>query len=1127
MVSNLTFGQSNYYPIVKNAKWGAIDSLGRIVIAPQYQHIDPFQNGIAKAKKRWLYGLIDAKENVRINFIYKNLTLEKSTTVSTTSLPDNVNLYRAKSESGLGYITSEGEKLSSFNYELLELLENDYYKYEIGGLKGIGKLGQDPITANKFQHVSQLENYFLGYNDKLITIIDTLGNEIYTGKDGLVSEAAGCFLFTRPDTMEIVSKSGEVTLFGDYEILSQLSFNGNNLIVQDLIQIKDDEEVGYFSLSKAKWIMKGSFDAMSICGDYYVVKKDGKYGVVDTSENLIAPCRYDDITCQPNFFVVEINKKTGILSTSGKEILKTAYDGVYFSSPVFIYHKDKKIGLLNQAGKVLTRIKYDNIKTTSLKSYLYTDESMTKYSFDSKGNILDEKVFTNFIQISSRMVFPKKIPSANRPLNTSIFDVAIDEPKMGWYEDSVQIKRKGKMVFARKWGLKINDSIAVKPQYLEIQVLNDSISFAYRMRIKDGGSRKSLPSKYFINYTMRFDIINHLSGTVIQKNVNNLCYSDWNERRNQTGYSLRMLSSKGISIVDSAFNTVQKEVYFADQIKEDRRAFGVESSNVKEPFFQKEISTVTYSEFVNVFPPVYHKATKEGYFNTKSVKFGYADNQGQTIIEPAFEEAKNFKNGIGIVKNGKKHGAVNFDSLIVPVQYATARPKVVGKDTLVLVSNDPSNKTILIDTLANSRASGFKSICINSRGDLIAKSDYYGILSPDLTWKSKPMFVSPPKTLGEHILFRQKKLGVADYHGNVLADPVFKEISSFQNGLVVTGKKSQKGLAEVDGTIILKQFYKDIKVTPNYVLASRRNSTAMYNREGELISNRKCNFVDVDENSGNFLFQKGKNTTIVNKAKKTKTKFKKLVGTTLLDSSIIYKTNSFVGLLAMDRTSLIPAKYQEIINFDDSTYLVKVNKIKGLYNREGVELLSCHYAHIVKVAPDVYAGFGGRYTSKFVNSKGEVLYEDNFYDVDPMQSGLIKCKRFSGVVYLNDQFKNALNCVYEDGFSFLEGYACVRYDGTWVIINPDGDELSASSFLEIKPLGKNLFAAKESRHYGLYNNRGDMILAANYEKIKFLKGDVIQVQKLGKVGYLKSNGNWLYNPFISQEQLGSHSPLHP
>ncbi|MFT7613454.1 MAG: hypothetical protein ACI9J3_002428, partial [Parvicellaceae bacterium] len=771
----------------------------------------------------------------------------------------------------------------------------------------------------------------------------------------------------------------------------------------------------------------------------------------------------------------------------------------------------------NQAGTVLTRLKYDNIKTTNLKSYLYAKDAMTKYTFDTKGNITDEKIFTNFIQISSRMVFPKKIPSANRTVGTSIFGMAISSPEKGWFLDSIPLKRKGKIVFAKKWGLKIQDSVVLKPQYLEIQVLNDSISFAYRMRIKDAGSRKTLPIKYHINYTMRFDIINHVTGKTLQNQVYNLSYYDWNKRNDQVGYSLRMLSRKGISIIDSAFNTVQKEVYFANHTKEARRAYGVESSSLKEPHFKKGHSNISYSAFINVFPPIYHKMVGSDFFNTQTVKFGYLNSLGETVIEPAFEEVGDFHNGIGVVKNGDKKGAVNFDSLIVPVQYASVNSRIVGKDTLVIVSNNPSNRTILIDTLAHTRKSGFKSIYVNTNGDLIAKAAHYGILSPDLTWKSKPIFVSAPKSLGDHILFRKKKWGVADYQGNIVADPVFKEISSFQNGMVVTGKKSKKGLSNIEGLVILKKVYNNIKVTPSYVLATRRNSTAMFNRQGELISNDKYSYVDVNENTGDFLFQKGRSTIIVNEKYNRRIKLKNIVGTSLLDSSIVIKSASFVGLITLNKNAIIPTKYHEILDFDDSTYLVKLNKIKGLYNREGKELLSCHYAHIVKVAPDIYAGFGGRYTSRFVNSKGDILYEDNFYDVDPIQNGLIKCKRYQGTIYLNRQFKNGLNAVYQDGYSFIEGYACVKYNGTWVIINPDGDELSASSFLDIKPLGKNLFAAKESRHYGLYNNHGGMILNAEYEKISFLDGQVIQVQKLGKVGYLKPSGDWLYNPFISQE----------
>ncbi|MBL4706405.1 MAG: WG repeat-containing protein [Flavobacteriales bacterium] len=176
--------------------------------------------------------------------------------------------------------------------------------------------------------------------------------------------------------------------------------------------------------------------------------------------------------------------------------------------------------------------------------------------------------------------------------------------------------------------------------------------------------------------------------------------------------------------------------------------------------------------------------------------------------------------------------------------------------------------------------------------------------------------------------------------------------------------------------------------------------------------------------------------------------------------------------------------------------------------------MPCSYLNIIKVYHDIYAGFGGPLRSKFVNSKGDLLHEGLFYRIYPASNGLILCQG-RGHVFLNLKFENQMNTVYQHAYPFIEGYTSVKRNGSYVIINQEGDELSIPGFSSLEPLAINTFMAKEAPLFGLYNNKGELILAPIYEHIRILDNEIIQVQKIGKVGYLKPNGEWLYNPFIS------------
>jgi WG containing repeat len=98
--------------------------------------------------------------------------------------------------------------------------------------------------------------------------------------------------------------------------------------------------------------------------DIATVKKQGKWGVIDTFGKEILPCKYDYIGLNSDrngIFAFGINGKSGLMRLDGTILLEPQYDIIRtkFDDGFWIYTKNGLDGLLSAAGKVLTPPIYD------------------------------------------------------------------------------------------------------------------------------------------------------------------------------------------------------------------------------------------------------------------------------------------------------------------------------------------------------------------------------------------------------------------------------------------------------------------------------------------------------------------------------------------------------------------------------------------------------------------------------------------------------------------------------------------------------------------------------------------------------------------------------------------------
>ena len=118
---------------------------------------------------------------------------------------------------------------------------------------------------------------------------------------------------------------------------------------------------------------------------------------------------------------------------------------------------------------------------------------------------------------------------------------------------------------------------------------------------------------------------------------------------------------------------------------------------------------------------------------------------------------------------------------------------------------------------------------------------------------------------------------------------------------------------------------------------------------------------------------------------------------------------------------------------------------------------------------------------------------------------------------------------YDDASSFIDGIAAVKKDGTWRLINTQGEYVCDTRFDDIKLHGngdyafENVMVAKENGTYGLYDAKGNTISEFRCKDADAFYGEPIAYQdNSGKWGYVDSKGEVVHSPEFDEVKSFSH-----
>ena len=366
---NLTPYEKSVLTYKENGKYGLINLEGKQITKLVYDEISSinYKEGTFLVKQNELEGIINMKGKVIIKCEYESVT-------SDNYYSENGNKKQA------GFIvskkTEDGYRYGYANYRGTIILNPIYTQLErvteIANEKGVYFIAFKNGQAGLLKNNKEILNY--EYEDIQYNVLGSIFVTKRNGKYGAVNQEGTTVLY--PEYDNVYTGGMYLNALKDKDIFI-FDLNGNKIETNEVSKTKTEN------------------------ANYYItIDKNNKYKVVDSKDNIIIDKDYTYIEYLPgDYFIVERDSKSGIIDSNGKSVIELKYDSIsrINETDILQMETNKNIALYNLNMKEI--VSMDNAIVKEVKDekayiLLYSDTDF-KY-LDKKGNILtSQNLFEN------------------------------------------------------------------------------------------------------------------------------------------------------------------------------------------------------------------------------------------------------------------------------------------------------------------------------------------------------------------------------------------------------------------------------------------------------------------------------------------------------------------------------------------------------------------------------------------------------------------------------------------------------------------------------------------------------------------------------------------------------------
>lgn len=360
--------------IKKDNKYGAIDETGKLVIPVEYERLSPTGEKTGSfcyyAGKNGKSGFLSCTNQVSIPFEFNTLNYRKTYIETQVRVPNGPPLR--------GVISLEGKEILPAVYTGIDASHDGCFIVSTGRVK----------------------NRIIGMTDRNGKfILDTIYSDYH-------SYSLNKFLiqFEQPVTPHSSQfTSGIFDLRTNQFVLSPGKYSVSRIIYQygrDVIHRTNKGYLHGWASMTGKLLIEPAYEELNATWDspFLIVKKDGKYGIIDSTGKTLLPFKYEKLDHfgpysfegylkRGDVFVITEGTKQGVITINGKLIIPIEYESVQTTSDGIICIKEGVSKVMNLEGRVYFQttefrigefdLEYGFVKTRNFHYDLYGNKLAT------------------------------------------------------------------------------------------------------------------------------------------------------------------------------------------------------------------------------------------------------------------------------------------------------------------------------------------------------------------------------------------------------------------------------------------------------------------------------------------------------------------------------------------------------------------------------------------------------------------------------------------------------------------------------------------------------------------------------------------------------------------------------
>ncbi len=1082
------------FPVKLNKKWGLINQNGQVVIDPVYDAIGEFIHfGSAIMQRNGKVGLLNHLGAEIINPQYEDLKVLDSTLVAVFA------------NGSWKVVNTNEEIVLEAGYEQIKILDKGYIAFKKNGSWGIARADGIKICNPEFSEMKRLyKDYFIVRKMETIGLIDGNGTFLLDPEYQEVKvEKEKYFFFRKAD------KWGALTFNGQTLFLPQ--FQSYSFISNELIKLRKDKLFALFSISQKKFINSSWYDNYYPLLDKYVLcKKNRLLGLIDLSGEEILPVLYDEIlSLGKNHFRVQQNGKWGVVKIDNALILPLEYDYISpFKHGLALLKKGEKFGALNARGETIIEVIYDKILLKPNRIEVFKGEALSIFYLKEDGTVNGKSSFGSLFTVKVRKKHKKKPPFLSPENEQYVLD------KFEWFYSSAD----------DKWGLRNleNGTIQIKPTFDWINVVPDQELTVV--------GKEQLQYHQFGTTTFRsdwvFGIVNNKFGELVtEADLLDVRLGDFKEKtplvriiNNKGKHGL--INPEGKIVLDGlAYIGRSKDGIFRVATKGKLTAVKEKAADnysleLLSSYLNNQLSNFTLTDHTNHDREI----SRSGQLICQNCKWGYLRDSGQVLVEATYNFANEFVNGVGIVSDGQKWGAVGINGdVLIPCNYDEIH-FLENTGNKILRIYHRKQQYGLIDTSGSVTVrTMYDEIGGFNEGRLsVRREKWWGFAD------RRGIEVIPPRFRKVHAFSEGMaavqlgfKWGYIDKQGDVVIDFEYQRVGNFHDGLAWVSTSHGYGYIDKKGEMIIPgQFDQAFDFEDGLARVVMNGKYGLINLEGKFIvrSGRFSLIEPFNEHElslvcyGNDRIRYG----LINRKGELVTSqgYQKIYP--FYDGFAAVKTNKHYGFIDTKGDLVIKDKYAKVSRFSGDRAAVWKCGYCGYIDPEGKEVVELEYLKCLDYK-------GGKAVIYKNDQKTGLIDRWGNYIIKPTINKLLDFSDGRGLVqdrkyrfyYITEEAKMSEG-YYTHAGKFSNGIAVVELDGRWGIINQRGIQIVPPKYDKIEDFEDGYAKVRIKGFNGLINLDGELIVQPEYEYISYAGEGLFRIEQGGKIGYCNEDGNWIW-----------------